>query len=57
MTPSLDERQAKSSPEKVGDFHCLLAESMGAARTFLPHSYRKISAIVYSMTETKIGRW
>jgi hypothetical protein len=55
MTARLDERQAKSFPEKVGDFHCLLAEAMGVAGTFLPHNYWNLSAIVYSMI-AKIGR-
>jgi hypothetical protein len=38
MIAQVDEWQAKSFPEKVGDFHCFLIEAIGVARTF-PHSY------------------
>ena len=39
VTVRFDERQAKSLPEKIGDFHCFLTEATATART-LPHLYK-----------------
>ena len=53
MTDRFDKWQAKSFPEKVGDFHCFLADATGVARALL-RLYHKITSVCGSMTKTKI---
>jgi len=61
MTASLDERQPKILPEKVGDFHCFLVEATAPARTLLHlhHLRMRLGNVIWhwdSMTDTYYER-
>ena len=47
-----DEWQTKRFPEKVGNFHCFLSETIATARTLL-HLSNKLSSARYTMTKTR----